>query len=183
MGDATVSMINPTVEPGVEKYLYEELKLIDNDSEIIKLKKLEKNKLISPPHASLFIKTFPSENQELLNKKIRKINIQPRMSREENVMANLSLEHCTPEMVEKIGSLVNKCSMQFYMDGDMLGKADIIQHKIYLKPGTPILFTRHFRLSHTMRKDVIRETRMMEEQSVIQKSVSPFNTPAFMVKK
>lgn len=186
LGDIAIKTINSSVESmGTVNMLneYNKLKINDYDTEVIKLKKLEKNNLVLPPHAVLYIKTFPMEFHDLPVRKIRKIDIQPGMSREDIIRANLPMDHCSDENRAKIYDLVTNFPNQFYVEGDMLGKTDIIQHKIYLKPGTPILYTRQFRLSETMRKDVIKETREMEEQGVLAHSVSPFNSPAFMVSK
>lgn len=182
--DASVTAINPAIEQAnTAEISSETVKINDHDTEMIKLQKIEKNKLNLPSHVTEYMRAFPQETLETENKTIRKVTISPELSREENIIANLPTDHCTSETKEKIEKLVNKYPMQFYLEGDMLGKTDIIQHKIYLKPGTPILHTRQFRLSETMRKDVIKETEEMEEQGVIQKSDSPFNSPAFMVKK
>lgn len=155
----------------------------DMDFELIRLRKLEKSGIKLPPHAQLYVKTFSMGNENMITKENRAIVIRPGMTREEIIMENLPLEHADEETREKIYRLVKRFPMQFYVDGDKLGKTDIIQHKIHLKSGTPILFTPQYRLSETMRRAVIAETKMMEEQGVIQRSVSPFNTPAFMVKK
>lgn len=56
-------------------------------------------------------------------------------------------------------------------------------NKIHLKPDAPIVHVRQFRLSETMRRNVIYETKELEKQNVITRSTSPFNSPAFTVAK
>lgn len=181
--DASIAAVKPIPEPELARYHNESLKINDWDSEIMKLHKIENNKLRLPSHAALYLRSFPSEVKQLQTKQINKVTILPERSREENILTNLPMDHCSSEIKQKIENLVKNFSYQFYLEGDVLGKTDIIQHKIYLKPGTPIIHTKQFRLSEVMRRDVIREAGEMEQQEVIQRSISPYNSPAFMVKK
>lgn len=116
-------------------------------------------------------------------KKTHTINIDPDIPRTNLIFNKFPTKNASPQQTEKIQQIVNEFQFQFYVDGDMLGKTDIIQHKIYLRPNSQIICTRQFRLSDTQYRQVISEAREMEAQGVIRKSCSPFNSPAFMVPK
>lgn len=155
----------------------------DLDSIASKLMKIENNRLRLPIHAKQYLNAFPPDNEPIQTRNVASAVILPGMTREQFIMANIPTAHCSPENIEKISNLVHKYPLQFYTEGDQLAISNIIQHKIYLKPGAPIAHTRQFRLSEDMRRDVLRETKSLEGQDIIRRSVSPFNSPAFMVGK
>lgn len=184
--DTEIRAVNAFVEEIAETPLTKlnnDLQFADDDDESMKLLNLERNNLILPPHAREYLQYFPPEVDLLPTKNIRKAVIEPGMTREEFILANLPQNDSLPVAKQKITELVYKYPYQFYVEGDKLAMTDIIQHKIYLKPGAPIAHTRQFRLSEQMRRDVIAETTELERQNIIRKSTSPFNSPAFMVGK
>lgn len=179
----SISTITPPQDAGQFIREIEQLKFADSDSDLMKLEKVERNKLRIPVHAKQYLNAFSPVNENLQMRNVRQAVIVPGMTREQYILANLPTSHCTSEDKLKIKNLVFEFPFQFYAEGDKLAKTDIIQHKIYLKPGAPISFTRQFRLSEAMRQSVLKETKELESQEIIRRSVSPFNSPAFMVGK
>lgn len=160
----------------------EDMKIDDYDEETVKLAKIAKHKLSFPPEVNHYINYFGPKNY-LPTKTIHNIIQHDEMSRQEFIFENLPKDHCTEEEIQKINQLIDNYPFQFYVDGDSLSKTDIIQHHIHLKPDAPIIHVKQFRLSEKMKQDVIEETRALEAQEVIRPSVSPYNSPVFMVGK
>lgn len=184
----TIAAIRPALKTdqlASIKFLNAESNLIinDYDDESTKLHKITTNKLRLPPQASDFLKAFPPEPGESTTKSVFSISCQQGITREQVILSNLPTEHCSASEIEKIHALVHQFPLQFYVEGDKLARTNIIQHRIHLKPNAPILHTRQFRLSETMRKDVINETKDLQRQGIITPSISPYNSPAFMVPK
>lgn len=172
-------------DESVNEYLrqLEEIHINDYDSDIVKIRKINKHGIKLPKHAIKYLDAFESSENLVPTKTICNFSSQPTMSREQFIYTNLPKQHCSQEELTKIETLIMKHEQQFHVEGDKLPKTDIIKHRIHLKPDTPILYTRQFRLSEKMASDVQKETRNLFNNGIITKSTSAFNSPAFMVPK
>lgn len=107
----------------------------------------------------------------------------PAGERSKDVYSKLTLDHCTEEERENIQKICNDFAMQFYMDGDILGCSNVIQHDIKLLPHAKPTHVRQYRIPHSHRevlKDMIDE---YERQGLIEKCSSEFNSPLLLVAK
>lgn len=104
-------------------------------------------------------------------------------TREEFIMNNLPLSHCSPDEMERIRAFVLEFQLQFHVEGDPLSKTDLIQHRINLKPNVSPACVKQFRIPQSHREKLKNLVREYEELGVLEKCNSNFNAPAFFVKK
>lgn len=184
-GNATPQTLENPLEDtnDTQSYLKKlnEMKIGDYDDEITKLKKISMHKLRLPTQVINYIKYFGATN--VPTKNLYSMKFHEEMSRQEYIIENIPTKHCSEQEKDDIIKFIEEFSFQFYVEGDALSKTDIIQHHIHLKPDAPIINVRQFRLSEKMKGEVINETRELEAQEIIRPSVSPYNSPAFMVGK
>ena len=69
------------------------------------------------------------------------------------------------------------------LPGEPLGATTCIEHHIRLKPGTKPIYVPAYRLPHSQRQIVEEHIKDMKAQGVIQDSLSPWNSPIFLVPK
>lgn len=77
----------------------------------------------------------------------------------------LKLEHCSPENKLFVYSVISAFPYQFYVEGDVLGSTNIIQHEIKLIPGAKPVNLRQYRIPHSHKKplqDIIEDYELRE---------------------
>lgn len=103
--------------------------------------------------------------------------------RSENIFEKLKLEKCSNEEKIYIKEICSQFPLQFYLDGDILGHTEIIQHSIKLLPNTKTINVRQYRIPHVHKKILQDMITDYENQGIIEKCQSPFNSPAILVSK
>lgn len=160
---------------------YEDFVMNDDDDEVTKLRKISNYKLLLPKEVRNYAAYFQESSPKQVP--INTIEIIDPPSRTDLIINKLPMQNRSPEEIAKIQNLVHRFPYQFYVEGDVLSKTDVIQHYIHLNPGAPIVNKKQFPLSHKMRQEVIHETNNLWDQRIIEPSTSPYNSPAFMVPK
>ena len=95
----------------------------------------------------------------------------------------LNLKTCSEEEKNYIKWICMKFPYQFYIEGDILGCTEVIQHHIKLKPNAGIINVRQYRIPQTVR-GILREfVNDYERQGIIEKCQSAYNSPALLVMK
>lgn len=103
--------------------------------------------------------------------------------RAEEIYSRLGLEKCSTPEKKYVHQICVKYPFQFFMKGDILGNTTVIQHRIKLLPNTKTINIRQYRIPHFHKKILQDMINDYEEQGIIEKCQSPFNSPAILVGK
>lgn len=157
----------------------------ETDDDVTKLIKLTRYKMKLNPQASAYIKYFGTKkvqqtNQQTKPKKIYTVNS---VNRSQIIADRLKRNDMNRYEKMFIDQLTEDFPMQFYVEGDPLAETDIAKHEIHLKPGSGVVNVRQYRLPEAQRTEIMRKTKQLLEQNVIENSISPFNSPTFLVPK
>ena len=104
----------------------------------------------------------------------------------DNVLAPITMDH-VPSLKDKVGNveilkILNKYRNCISVSGEKLGKTNLVQATINTGNSPPI-YTKQFPLPHKQRSMVKNLCDEMLDQGIIEKSISPWNSPMFLVKK
>lgn len=105
------------------------------------------------------------------------------MDRKKMIYEKLNLKDCLEDEKSFIKQICEKFPYQFFVDGDTLGSTHVVKHHIRLKPDAPIINVRQYRIPQThlkVLKDIITD---YGRQGIIEKCMSPYNSPAILVEK
>ena len=84
---------------------------------------------------------------------------------------------------EPVTKLLNEFRDVVALSGESLGRTNLIEHHINLKPGISPIYVPAYRLPHSQRETVSKLVEDMMQQGVIEPSVSPWNFPLILVPK
>lgn len=101
----------------------------------------------------------------------------------EYIISKLKLKHCTDEEKTTVENICSNFPFQFYIEGDKLGSTSVIEHRIRIIPGSKIVNVRQYRIPHGHRKPLEDIIADYEEQGIIEKCQSHYNSPAMLVPK
>lgn len=104
-------------------------------------------------------------------------------SRVKQLFANLNLSHLNREEKINIESLCAKYSDVFYLEGDKLSTTDIYQHSIQVKPGTQPIYSKPYRLPHSLKKEINKQIDNMLKEGIIEPCRSEWSSPILIVPK
>ncbi len=88
-----------------------------------------------------------------------------------------------PELKQPLLKLLGRYREVIALPGEPLGATTCLEHHIKLKPGTQPIYVPAYRLPHSQREIVEEHVKDMKAQGVIQDSLSPWNSPIFLVPK
>lgn len=95
----------------------------------------------------------------------------------------MNLKHCTNTEKKFIQELCEEFPYQFHLEGDKLGTTNITKHEIKLIPGSKIINIRQYRMPHTYKKTLQKILDDFENQGIIEKCQSAYNSPVVLVHK
>lgn len=95
----------------------------------------------------------------------------------------LKISHCKETEEEFIENICKNFPYQFYVEGDNLGSTSVIKHYIKLIPDSKIINIKQYRIPHTHRKILLDIVKDYENQGIIEKCQSNYNSPAILVPK
>lgn len=101
----------------------------------------------------------------------------------EYIISKLKLNHCTEGEKMTVRKICSNFPFQFFVEGDKLGNTSVIEHKIRIIPGSKIINVRQYRIPHQHRKPLQDIIADYEEQGIIEKCQSNYNSPAMLVPK
>lgn len=104
-------------------------------------------------------------------------------TRSEEIFKKLQLKHCSEYEKTHIHEICSEYPFQFYMDGDILGHTDIIKHSIRLLPNAKTVNVRQYRIPHIHKQILQNIIENYENQGIIEKCQSAYNSPAILVSK
>lgn len=100
-----------------------------------------------------------------------------------SIVNKLNLDHCPIEQKKIIWKIVACYPLQFYVEGDILSSTDIIKHKINILPDSKIVNLRQYRIPHKHKQILEDIVADHEQQGIIEKCQSNYNSPAIIVPK
>lgn len=103
--------------------------------------------------------------------------------RNEYIMKNVDLSHCTEEEKNLLAPLFLKYHDVFKLPSDPFKRADVKEHDIRLKPGSDIVNIRQYRLPESHIRAVDKHIETLIKNDIIEPSDSPYNSPILIVPK
>lgn len=110
--------------------------------------------------------------------KIKNLN-----DRKKFIFDKLKRDHCRDSELEHIKKICEDYSYQFFVEGDNLGCTDVIEHHIKLNPDSKVVNTKQYRIPHSHREILRQIVNDYENQGIIEKCQSNYNSPAILVPK
>lgn len=104
-------------------------------------------------------------------------------SRSSYIYNKLNLTHCSEPQKDFIKQQCEDFSYQFFVEGDTVGSVSITKHYIKLIPNSKIIHVRQYRIPHRHREILDEIIEDFEKQGIIEKCVSPYNSPALVLPK
>ncbi|RYE21911.1 MAG: hypothetical protein EOP45_08990, partial [Sphingobacteriaceae bacterium] len=101
----------------------------------------------------------------------------------EFIYENLKLQDCNEEEKKTVKEICKAFPYQFHLKGDTLGYTTIMEHTIDLIPGSKPVNVRQYRIPQTLRKIMEDIVKDFEQQGIIEKCQSKWNSPAILVSK
>lgn len=102
--------------------------------------------------------------------------------RTEQVRDLLRLDHLNKEEAEHVKSLIDKNRDLFHLPGEELSHTNAIQHRIVTTDNQPVN-TKQYRFPPIHKTEIDKQVGEMLKNGVIKPSVSPYNSPLWIVPK
>lgn len=83
----------------------------------------------------------------------------------------------------EIKSLIHDYHDVFYVDGDTFIPTDVYKHQIRLRPNAGVVHIKQFRIPYCDQVEIENQVRDLLKRGIVERSTSPYNSPAFLVKK
>lgn len=109
-------------------------------------------------------------------------NQDPKEPRLDRILKSIKLDHLNETEKGQIVRLITEYQELFHLPGERLPATPIYQHEIVLKHDTPI-FTKQFKYPEAHRNEVCKQVNKMLEEGIVQPSMSPYNSPLFVIPK
>ncbi|CAI6355228.1 unnamed protein product [Macrosiphum euphorbiae] len=84
---------------------------------------------------------------------------------------------------QSIYEICERYNSIFHLEGDVLTYTNVGTHSIKLKKDQPPIYRRPYRLPHAQQDEIHSQIQKMEENGIIEKSRSPWNSPLLLVQK
>lgn len=104
-------------------------------------------------------------------------------SRLQYLKENIDFCHCSPNELEQLFLIFKPFAGIFQLPGDSFRHTDVDEHQIILKPHTPPVNQRQFRIPEAHRSEIQRQLDELETNGIIARCDSPWNSPIFLVPK
>lgn len=135
--------------------------------------KINELKLFLEPFDSNSSRIFYTQKEEL------PINIQSRIKL---LHENLRLGHLNPQEKRSVLDICDEYNDIFYLPNDELTCTNLLKHEIKVTDSTPIS-SKIYRFPEIHKKELDKQINKMLKQGIIKNSVSPYNSPLWIVPK
>lgn len=105
------------------------------------------------------------------------------LDRSSSIYEKLDLTNCTQQDRNFIWNLCCSFPCEFYVEGDIRKTTDIRKHEIKLIPGSKTINVRQYRIPQTHKIILEKILREYEDQGLIEKCQSSYNSPVILVEK
>lgn len=99
------------------------------------------------------------------------------------IMKQLKIKHHDVKHLSILEQLIRRYSNAFYIEGDKFVPTDVYKHHIRLKPNTEVVHIKQFRIPLCDQVEIERQVNNLLQRGIVERSTSPYNSPAFLVKK
>lgn len=103
-------------------------------------------------------------------------------TRVDTLRENLRLDHLNSEEKYSVLKICENYNDIFYLKNDKLLATDIIKHSIKLTDPTPVV-TKMYRFPEVLKPEVDKQINKMLKEEIIRPSLSPYNSPLWIVPK
>lgn len=143
--------------------------------------------MVNPSLNDVFLTEFlpiarPANDYEIV-KEMRKPTEDEKLKRWETLKPLLSTKNLTKEETELVQTLCKEFADVFHLPGDKLTTTSIAKQTIHLKPGVAPKYVKPYRNPFHQKDLILDHVRKMEEDGVIEPSVSAWNAPLLIVPK
>ncbi|KAL4103608.1 hypothetical protein QTP88_018969 [Uroleucon formosanum] len=104
-------------------------------------------------------------------------------NRLKSIKETLQTEHLNPEECNSLWRICREFTNIFHLSGDTLTSTTTIHHEIRTPENATPINVRPYRLPYDHRQEIIKQTKELEENKIIQPSDSPWNAPLIVVPK
>ena len=112
-----------------------------------------------------------------------KINYLNAPDRSIKIFEQLNLKNCTSEERKFIKTICLEFPLHFFLNGDPIGATHVLKHHIHLLPNAKIVNIKQYRIPHAHKIKMEEIIKEYENNGIIEKCSSPYNSPAILVKK
>ena len=103
-------------------------------------------------------------------------------SREEQILKLISTEHLNLEEKRHVQGIISKNHDLFHLPGEKLGHTNAIKHGIQTTDPVPVNI-KQYRFPPVHTKEIDKQVRKLLENEIIKPSLSPYNSPIWIVSK
>lgn len=85
-----------------------------------------------------------------------------------------------------MGSIFKLCEQYseiFHLEGDTLTFTNAAEHVIKIKENQTPIYRTPYRLPHSQQEEISKQLKKLEDDDIIEKSMSPWNAPIILIKK
>ncbi|KAL4154131.1 hypothetical protein QTP88_001964 [Uroleucon formosanum] len=104
-------------------------------------------------------------------------------NRLKRIKETLQTEHLNPEECNSLWGICREFTNIFHLSGDTLTSTTTIHHEIRTPENATPINVRPYRLPYAHRQEIIKLTKELEQNKIIQPSDSPWNAPLIVVPK
>lgn len=94
----------------------------------------------------------------------------------------LRLEHLNVEEKTKLLKVINENQSVFHVEGDILSHTNLVRHEIRTQDDLPV-YQKSYRYPHCHKEEVQTQIAKMIKEGIIRPSISPWNSPIWVVPK
>lgn len=105
------------------------------------------------------------------------------VDRVKKLLPKLQLSHLNPDDRKDIEIICAKFSDIFFLEGDKLGTANVVDQSITVKPNTKPVYTKPYRLPESLKPEINKQIQRMLDDDIIEASNSEWNSPILLVPK
>lgn len=123
-----------------------------------------------------------SDNKNIMQISKNNNSVDSDSSRLSKITNLLRTDHLNQEEKSSLISICHEYNNIFHLEGDKLTTTDAIMHEIHTTPCSPIN-TKSYRYPQIHKEEVDRQISKMLDENIISHSISPWNSPVWIVPK
>lgn len=105
------------------------------------------------------------------------------VSRVKKLLTELKLGHLDSNDKKLLQIICAKYSDIFFLEGDKLGTANVVEQSIMVKPNTKPVYVKPYRLPQASKQEINKQVQRMLDDGIIEPSNSEWNSPILLVPK
>lgn len=105
------------------------------------------------------------------------------LERVKKLLSELNLSHLNSSDRKELEIICAKYSDIFFLQGDKLGTANVVEQSITIKPNTMPVYTKPYRLPQSSKSEINKQVEKMLQDNIIEPSSSEWNSPILLVPK